>query len=281
MEGTSLLSNRNAPRKASFIQFLREFWPICFISFGGPQAHVALLHNKFVDVVPGYDGPKVKESTFLELYSVTQALPGPGSTQLVTSLGALFGGLAGGFITFLIWHLPGFICMTAAGVWFHRHLNDPSSIDAINILTDFSVGLIAAAFSFVLIAVFKIVSNTCAKNHLKMVIALISMFIAVTIPPSSSSWVFILLLVFGGFAFLLLSVFNRSAEQSVTDIDDDWEARISPIVGIILIGFVVVATVVIALLPDSDLGYRVLKMFWRIGLVVFGGGVVVIPMLIK
>lgn len=284
MDHTPLLPTGNNSHKSSFSQFFRAFLPITFISFGGPQAHVALLHKKFVDVPSDYTGPQVKESTFLELYAVAQALPGPGSTQLVTSLGATFGGLIGAFITFFIWHLPGFIIMAFAGAWFHRHINQSQSLVLINDLLDFAVGLVAAAFSFVVIAAFKIVSKTCAPSTMKMAIATVSMFIAVTIPPAASSWVFVLLLISGGLSFVIfeaLSAMSEQQSQPNTQIDDDWEAKVSPVAGAIMIACVAVVTIVLALLPPSDLGIRILKIFWRIGLLVFGGGIVVVPMLIK
>lgn len=284
MEDAPLLPSNDSNdrhRKSSFSQFLRAFFPLCFISFGGPQAHVALFHKKFVDVPSDYTGPQVKESTFLELFSVAQALPGPGSTQLATSLGATFGGLIGAFGTFFVWHLPGFIIMTAAGAWFHRHLNDSDSLVLINNLLDFAVGLVAAAFSFVIVAAYKIVSKTCVPCTMKMAIATVSMFIAVVVPPSTSSWVFVLLLIGGGAVYVAYDFLSLPEEQPITEVDEEWEAHVSPVAGSILIAFVFLTTIVIAFLPDSDIGTRILKIFWRIGLLVFGGGIVVVPMLIK
>lgn len=183
MDREPLLQNGRRKPQSSLMGFLRAFWPICFISFGGPQVHVALLHDKFVDADPAYDGPKLSQPMFLELFSLAQALPGPGSTQLVASLGATFGGLWGAFVTLLMWILPGFIEMSNVGRWYHNHVN--GSGDLINSLTDHSVGLIAAVFSYVLLAAFKIASNTCGFDGVKASIACMCLFIAVTSPPAA------------------------------------------------------------------------------------------------
>lgn len=279
MEREPLLSR---PKKATFKEFLKAFWPICLISFGGPQAHVALLHQKFVDVPVDYTGPQMKEATFLELYALASSLPGPGSTQLVCSMGASFGGLIGSFITFFIWQVPGFIVMTAAGLWFHKHVNDPNSVTLINAIADYAVGLISAAFAFVLLAAFKIVSKTCSNDIMKMIILLTSMFVGVTIPFEAASWVYISLLVGGGAAFYIYDkFFPNEEEETVDQFDPDWEANISPFAGGILIAIVAFITFIVIIIPSDSLGNIVLKIFWRIGLLVFGGGVVVIPMLIK
>lgn len=286
MENLPLLSSngeeRQGHRKVSFLSFLKAFWPMSLVAFGGPQAHVALMHNRFVDVPDDYQGPKVKESTFLELFALSQSLPGPGSTQLIAALGATFGGLTGAVITFVVWQLPGFIVMTIAGFWFHFHLRDPRSLTLINALTDYAVGLISAAFAFVLIAAFKIVSKTCAPDRMKMTITLFSLFVAATIPSSAVSWVCIVLLVTGGICFCLYDLLRNSSQNHDDEerVDDDWKAGISSTTGAILITIVILVTVIVILLPDESIGNRILKIFWRIGLLVFGGGIVVIPLLI-
>lgn len=283
-ENSPLLS-QPAP-KVSFARFISSFWPLSLISFGGPQAHVALFYDRFVQkpiTNPDPSIPRLEESTFLELYALAQSLPGPSSTQLATSIGATFGGAAGAFITFLIWHIPGFIVMTGAGLWFHSHLADTSSIALIQTLADHAIGLIAAAFSFVLVAVYKIVSKTCAGDNVKMAIALVSMFVSVTIPPAASSTVFIALLILGGLFYYLyfMYVARHNVDDQNVQVFEQWDSKVSPTTGIVLISVTLVVTIIISLLPSSNLGFRVLQIFWRIGLCVFGGGVVVVPMLLK
>lgn len=174
--------------------------------------------------------------------------------------------------------------MALAGVWFHGHLNDEGSVAFIQSVTDHAMGLIAAAFAFVLIAAFKIVSKVCGTDYVKMTIALVSMFVAVTIPPETSSWVFIMLLIGGGLVYYAYDTAARrrgGVQTGQTAETEMWESQVSPATGITLLLLVLVITVVITVLPSEDLGFRILKIFWRIGLCVFGGGIVVVPMLLK
>lgn len=146
------------------------------------------------------------------------------------------------------------------------------------------MGLIAAAFAFVLIAAFKIVSKVCGTDYVKMAIALVSMFVAVTIPPETSSWVFIVLLIDGGVVYYAYDTVARhrgEAQAGQAAETEVWASQVSPVTGTALLLLVLGITVVVAVLPAADLGFRILKIFWRIGLCVFGGGIVVVPMLLK
>lgn len=271
-EHTTLLPST----KASFRQFLLSFWPLSLISFGGPQAHVALFHKTFVDKPPAHH-PHIPEPLFLELYALSQSLPGSSSTQLITSLGATFGGTPGAFLTFFLWQLPGFLVMTAAGLWFHSHLQQDNTL-MIQDIADHAIGLIAAAFSFVLIAAWKIVRKTCEGKD-AMAIALLSMFFVVTAPPEDSSWVFVMLLFLGGLVYYLYHrVYLQQDNEQQTFYQ--WQSNVHPLTASILLLILVLFTILIALLPSSNPTYHILQIFWRIGLTVFGGGIVVIPMLL-
>lgn len=125
---------------------------------------MALLYEKFVNVYPENDGPKSSQPMFLELFTLAQALPGPGSTQPLASLGANLGGLGASVVTFFMWILSGFIVMRNVGRWYDDHVNEAAG--SITSLTDHSVGMIAAPFSGVLLAAFKIALNTCGFDRI-------------------------------------------------------------------------------------------------------------------
>jgi chromate transport protein ChrA len=72
--------------------------PLGFISFGGPGVHVVLLRRLFVLEKEWLDA-----TTFADLFSLSGALPGPGSTQLMFSIALVRGGAAAGVLAFLLW----------------------------------------------------------------------------------------------------------------------------------------------------------------------------------
>lgn len=277
--------------KPTLLDFLKRYWVASIIGFGGPPAHVALFHQMFVDTpsrdpMNGKRLPHMTESVFLELYALCQSLPGPGSTQLGTALGATFGGLFGGFVAFFIFFLPGFIIMSCAGVWYNRHSGGAHSAEFISRLNEYLCGLIAAAFAMVLIAAYKIITKCCMGDKVKWAVAVLVSGVAVCVPPKDASLVFIFLLLFGGFMALVQSKISANGnENRVIASDDDMQAwdcgGISPGVGLVLVAtFFALALLAIISNPTSQANHM-LKVFWTIGSIGFGGGIVVIPMLLN
>ncbi|BEI97865.1 hypothetical protein CcaverHIS631_0301640 [Cutaneotrichosporon cavernicola] len=66
---------------ASIWAVLKAYWDLGFTSFGGPGVHVVLLRKRFVNKLNWVD-----QVTFLDLFALGNALPGPGSTQLAFSI---------------------------------------------------------------------------------------------------------------------------------------------------------------------------------------------------
>jgi chromate transporter len=64
----------------------------------------------------------LSDERFLEVLSIASALPGPSSTQVITSMGLFRAGLLGGVVALFFWMLPGWIIMTAAGVGAQTYL---------------------------------------------------------------------------------------------------------------------------------------------------------------
>ena len=77
---------------------LKAYWYLGFTSFGGPGVHVYLLHNIFVSKLRWVD-----EKTFTDLFTISNALPGPGSTQLAFSIALVRNGTLAGVLSFLCW----------------------------------------------------------------------------------------------------------------------------------------------------------------------------------
>ncbi|YCM45565.1 chromate efflux transporter [Verrucomicrobiaceae bacterium 227] len=75
-------------------------------SFGGPVAHVSYFREEYVT-----RRKWIGEERFGELMSLTQFIPGPGSSQLGAAIGHHRAGLAGGFAAWLGFTLPSAIVM--------------------------------------------------------------------------------------------------------------------------------------------------------------------------
>ena len=101
---------------------LQTFYPLGFVAFGGPQAHIAILRDHLV-----IKHNWMEEDEFLELFAIGQGLPGPTSTQLVVSCATARAGPLGGVLALFMWNLPGLIVCTTCGVLVTSFLdpNDP------------------------------------------------------------------------------------------------------------------------------------------------------------
>lgn len=297
-----LLAKRPPVRqKCTFAEFLWAFWPLSLISFGGPQACVAMFYSKFVDVHDNSAAPSVSEDMFLELYALAQSLPGPTATKLAALLGAKFGGVVGAAVTTIVWLLPGFIIMSSVGSWFHAHLQDRDSAVFMQHISRYAVGLIASAFSFVILAAYKLVYKIVGMDKTKAFIANVSMGCAVLAPARHLSWISVFLLLGGGLFFFLKTTWCTESSQALSVVssdsgdeaenaaeageeriafEDDWDMPVSTTEGITVLALVMLITATIFVLPWTGKLAHLARVFWRIGLSVYGGALVIVPMLL-
>ena len=76
----------------------KQFFLLGCMSFGGPAAHLGYFKNHFVDNLKWLNNQR-----YAQLISLSQALPGPGSSQVGFAIGVERYGLSGG-VTFLVDH---------------------------------------------------------------------------------------------------------------------------------------------------------------------------------
>jgi chromate transporter len=80
-------------------------------SFGGPAAHLGYFRSEFVERRRWID-----EAAYAELIALSQALPGPGSSQVGFAIGLLRGGWWGGLAAWLGFTLPSALLMVGLAV---------------------------------------------------------------------------------------------------------------------------------------------------------------------
>jgi hypothetical protein len=104
-----------APLSQRIRDVVQMYWSLGFIAFGGPTAHIAIFQDHMCRV---HDW--IAEDQFLELFALSQGLPGPTSTQLLIGTAATHGGMLGGSIAFMMWSLPGFVVVTFASLLLYN-----------------------------------------------------------------------------------------------------------------------------------------------------------------
>ncbi len=91
-------SSRGAEERTSLAELALLFFRLGATAFGGPAAHVAMMHDEVVRRRGWLD-----EGRFLDLVGATNLIPGPNSTELAIHIG---------------WERRGFVGLVVAGVAF-------------------------------------------------------------------------------------------------------------------------------------------------------------------
>lgn len=130
------------PTRSAVLDTIHRYWDLGFTSFGGPGVHVIILRKRFVNNLKWID-PK----TFLDLFALGNALPGPGSTQLAFSIAVVHHGVLCGLLAFFLWSIPGAVGMACLAVGVSRIPSTlPGAVLALlSGLNAAAVGLIALA----------------------------------------------------------------------------------------------------------------------------------------
>ncbi len=89
------------PPSVSFIEALKFWLKLGFISFGGPAGQIAIMHQELVE-----KRHWISERRFLHALNYCMVLPGPEAQQLATYIGWLMHGTKGGIAAGILFVLP-------------------------------------------------------------------------------------------------------------------------------------------------------------------------------
>ncbi|EST04804.1 Chromate transporter [Kalmanozyma brasiliensis GHG001] len=192
---------RNLKLSVRLVETIRHYCDLGFTAFGGPGVHVVILRKRFVDHLKWLD-----ETTFADLFSLGNALPGPGSTQLAFSIAVARNGTLAGLIAFLFWSLPGAAGMAALGAGV-RSFPDRLPPIVLALLT----GLNAAAVGLIALAAYQLSMSSITDPVTRLlVLASASFGICYHAP-----WMYPVL-VFGGGLITLIYDFRRRIASFVS-----------------------------------------------------------------
>lgn len=249
-------------KKIKRLIFLKDVFVIAISAFGGPAMHIALFTERMV-VKKNY----LSEAELLELYSLSQMLPGPSSTQTITAMGYKFGGKFLAFLTLLVWILPAFILMSLFSFIYHW-------LDA-DVASNTFRFVQPLAVAFVIYAASKMV-RSIAKSRLDIGLIVMAFVGAALLRHPLESyvktpWIFPVLLGLGG---LISYHYNKhKTERKKITLKIPWRYLITFLAIFIATGLAVKFT---------DL--KIVRLFentYRFGSLVFGGGNVLIPMMFE
>ena len=231
-------------------------------AFGGPQGHLGMVMKTFVD--------KRKDLTkeeLLEYFSFCQMLPGASSTQILTLIGYKRGGVPLAILTIIIWILPACFLMGGLSFIIGGIGSENLQTSVLKFIQPMAIGFLAYAG----IKAFKI-SITNRITQIIMLVTVIVTFFLFKIP-----WVFPLLIVLGG-------IVTNFSSKRIPDIEKikprqiKWRNIWLFMFVFILAGFVS-ETARKQDWPNRK-AFNLFENFYRFGSIVFGGGDVLIPMML-
>lgn len=244
------------------IPFLKAVFLHSISAFGGPQGHVGMVLKTFVD-----RRRDLTKEELMDYISFCQLLPGASSTQTLTLIGYKRGGIKLAVLTLLIWILPA--CTLMGGLSFIVGDIENSNVKStlFHYIQPMAIGFLAyAAFKAYQLSI----KNTITQ--IIMLVALLGTYFLFKTP-----WVIPALIILGGIAtnfsdrripekevvkprqirwtniWLFVLIFAAAGFLSETARKQNWQNK-KP--------------------------YNLFENFYRFGSFVFGGGDVLIPLML-
>lgn len=244
------------------IPFLKAVFVHSLTAFGGPQGHVGMVLKTFVE-----RRKDITKDELMDYISFCQLLPGASSTQTLTLIGYKRGGVKLAVLTLLIWILPA--CVLMGGLSFIVGNIGTNSIKPtlFQFIQPMAIGFLAyAALKAYQISI---------KNTITQVIMLVALLCTYFL--FKAAWVIPLLIIFGGIATNFSS--RRIPEKEVIK---PRQIRWTNIWVFVLI-FVIAGFLSETARKqnwENKKPYNLFENFYRFGSFVFGGGDVLIPLML-
>ena len=247
------LTTTRPVRRIRFIIFLKDVLILALTTFGGPQVHLAMFYDRFVQ-----KRRYLTEGELLELNALGQVLPGPTSTQTITAIGFKIGGPNLAYLTLLVWILPAVCIMTFAGVGIYYLEKHQLSLQFARFIQPMAVG-------FMVVAGYRI-GQKVIKNKVSLALALTATIVAYMF---RSPVMTPIVIIVGGLTTAL--TYQKQERMDKQPLRVEWA-------NFFLWLSVFIAAAGLGAITQS-LPVRLFENFYRNGSLVFGGGQVLTPML--
>lgn len=238
-------------------QFLKDVFVFTFIAFGGPQAHIAMMLRNFVA-----KKKYITEEELVEYNALCQLLPGPSSTQTLVAIAYKFGGLKLAILSFFIWVLPSACIMTLFAVFFpYSYFNKKPQL--LILFNPIAIGFVAYS-AYVL-------ASKVVKTHISYTLVAFAIVITMLFP---NAYAFPIVIAVG----ILFSIVFIKTDNTGTQSQPAFNLEKLLWFLIILLFFALLGAIVNRT-SFFSLPIRLFENFYRNGIMIFGGGQVLVPLL--
>jgi len=241
--------------------FIRNVFLFTFTAFGGAQAHISLLLRYFVK-----DVKFISEEELLELNALAQVLPGPASTQTLVGIAYKVGGLKLALITFLIWIIPSAAVMTFAGISFAQLDQKERFVVILKYIQPIALGIVAfGAYNL---------SRKVLVSQTAVFLAVAAVIVTLVL---RNAYVFPLAILVGGMISSALETPKEESEIRVKLFANINPKKLAYFLGVLLV-MAMLGGIINRTSPFS-LPIRLFENFYRNGILIFGGGQVLVPLM--
>ena len=240
------------------IPFLKAVFNYSISAFGGPQGHLGMMMNTFVE-----KRKDVSDKELMDIYAFCQLLPGATSTQTLTLIGYKRGGIYLALLTLLIWMVPAVIIMTSLSIFISQSNTEVHKI--FKFMQPMALGFLAFA---------AIKTTKLVKTNLSKFIVLV--FGLLTFIFFKSPWIFPIVMLLGSLSGLLIKKENEEQIQTK-------KRKLNWILFVLFAGFFLTAASVSETARKENWAnrtpYNLFENMYRFGSFVFGGADVLIPVM--
>ncbi|HEY8928731.1 MAG TPA: chromate efflux transporter [Mucilaginibacter sp.] len=241
--------------------FIRDVTLYTFTAFGGPQAHIAVLLREFVE-----KRRYITEEELMELNALAQLLPGPSSTQTLVGIAWKVGGLRLAILTFFIWVMPSAAIMCMAAISYKMFADQKRFAEVLRFVQPIAVGIVAyATYTF---------ACKFLKTRVTTMLAIGALVVTLIL---QNAYAFPILVLLGGIISSALETQPQENELRVKLFSNVNPNKVTYFIGILL--FFAALGAVVNQTSVFSLPIRLFENFYRNGILIFGGGQVLVPLM--
>ena len=244
------------------IPFLKSVFIHSITAFGGPQGHVGMVLKTFVE-----RRKDITKEELMEYVSFCQLLPGASSTQTLTLIGFKRGGVKLAVLTLIIWILPACILMGSLSFVVGNIGTNNIKPTLFQFIQPMAIGFLAyAAFKAYQISI---------KNTITQVIMLVALLSTYFL--FKTSWIIPVLIICGGISTNFSSK-RIPAKEVIKPRQIRWTNIWLFVLIFVIAGFL--SETARKQNWENKKPYNLFENFYRFGSFVFGGGDVLIPLML-
>ncbi len=244
------------------IPFLKAILLHSITAFGGPQGHLGMMMRTFVD-----KRRYITKEELMEYTSFCQMLPGASSTQTLTLIGYKRGGIPLAVATLIIWILPACILMGILSFIVGSIGSNNLQTSAFQFIQSMAIGFLA----FAGVRAFRISVNNLITTVI-MLVSTICTFLFFKTP-----WIFPILIIVGGITTNFSNI-RIPQKEKIKPRQIRWTNIWVFVLLFLVAGYL--SETARKQNWDNRKAFNLFENFYRFGSFVFGGGDVLIPMML-